>query len=229
MEAKRLRTLGGLLFVAAIAMSVVTAVPALAGENEGVCVGLDSGKIDVSDPPSVTITAPEGFLIDEYCVKAGSIHNGFGPVYVPVDPPQEEVTITYPGKDSISHYSYSLVPVAPETYELCMPDGEGGYVLEDGLSEEEFNDGLENGGVVPDEGTCPEGEEETPPPPGDEVLPDRLDKPADDVKDERLDRPAVAGETLPFTGVDPNPFLALASLMAASGATAMVISRSRRR
>ena len=71
-----------------------------------VCAGLDSGKIDTTgDPASVTVTAPDGFLINQYCVKAGSSNQGDGPVYVDVDPAQKSVVISYPGGKAVSHYS----------------------------------------------------------------------------------------------------------------------------
>ena len=97
---------GGALLVSAGAPSFATG----GGPGDQVCQGLDSGKIDVTgDQHSVTVTAPDGYLIDEYCVKAGSAQQGEGPVYVPVDPPAKTVTITYPSGKAISHYSYSLV------------------------------------------------------------------------------------------------------------------------
>src|SRR5215218_8050354 len=77
--------------------------------NEGVCDPLTSGKIDVvGSHKSITITADPGFLITGYCVKAGSIKEGDGPEYIPVDPPQESVVISYKdGVKEISHYSYT--------------------------------------------------------------------------------------------------------------------------
>ena len=78
-----------------------------------VCADLDSGKTDVGgEHTSLTVTAPEGMLIDEYCVKAGSAKQGEGPRYVTLDEPQESVTLTYQtgGKlRGISHYSLSYV------------------------------------------------------------------------------------------------------------------------
>jgi len=81
-------------------------------ENDNVCPPLDSGKIDTADGPmSVTVpnsevTPPDGALIYEYCVKAGSVNQGLGPKTVPVIPPSTSVTITYPAADKeISHYS----------------------------------------------------------------------------------------------------------------------------
>ena len=65
------------------------------------CPDLDSGKIDtVGDPATVTFTAPPGYLITSYCVKAGTTA-----VFVTVDPPASSVVIDHPDKDSVSHYS----------------------------------------------------------------------------------------------------------------------------
>jgi len=95
---------------------VLPALSAHAGPA-GVCPGLDSGKIDVSgEQTSITVTAPAGYLIDEYCVKAGSVQGGTGgPVIVAVNPPQKSVTITYPSGKAISHYSVSYVPISTPT------------------------------------------------------------------------------------------------------------------
>lgn len=108
------------LFVSMLTILVVTigvgfavVTPTTASD---VCPGLNSGKIDtVGDPVSVVVTAPTGFLISGYCVKAGSSNQGNGPVFVTVSPPQAEVTITYPGGKDISHYSVSYVPVSENT------------------------------------------------------------------------------------------------------------------
>ncbi|WP_251039168.1 hypothetical protein [Agromyces sp. ISL-38] len=69
------------------------------------CAGLDSGKIDTKgDPVTVTATAPEGQLIDGYCVKAGTVA-----YYYDVVPPQAEIEFKHPDKDSVSHWSVSYV------------------------------------------------------------------------------------------------------------------------
>jgi hypothetical protein len=114
--------LTALLAVLAMVFGVLTvAAPAGAtDENPGVCDGLDSGKIDVANGTmSVFIEAPAGQLIDQYCIKAGSIHQGLGPQYVTVDPPVQSMTITYdftdPPKD-ISHYSFSWTPAPTYDY-----------------------------------------------------------------------------------------------------------------
>ena len=104
--------------VALLSLSLAVTVPTvLAAQSAhaadgGVCAGLDSGKIDTQgDPQTVTVTAPAGKLVSGYCVKAGSVEQGNGPVYVTVDPPQPSVTFPYPGGKAISHYSASFVDV----------------------------------------------------------------------------------------------------------------------
>ncbi|KRE25898.1 hypothetical protein [Agromyces sp. Soil535] len=86
--------------------------------EEGVCDELDSGKIDVSDKvTSLEISAPDGYVITEYCVKAGSVIHGDGPQYVTVDPPTQTVVIQHESGKDISHYSFSfeLAPTTPPT------------------------------------------------------------------------------------------------------------------
>lgn len=85
---------------------------------EAVCDPLTSGKIDVEGSvKEIVIEADEGFVITEYCVKAGSINNENGPVVVAVVPPAESVTISYPGGKDISHYSFTqeLIPTPTPT------------------------------------------------------------------------------------------------------------------
>lgn len=102
-----------------VVLMLALVLPALrANAADGnVCPPGDSGKIDVpGDQLSVTVTAPAGFLISGYCVKAGSVQGGTGgPVFVVVNPPQKTVTITYPGGKAVSHYSVTYVPVTPPT------------------------------------------------------------------------------------------------------------------
>lgn len=96
-----------LLVVASLALRIGPAVA-----QQEVCPGLDSGKIDTSgDPASVTVTAPAGFLISGYCVKAGSDASGAGVEFVTVNPPQATVTISHTSGKAVSHYSYSLVEI----------------------------------------------------------------------------------------------------------------------
>jgi hypothetical protein len=160
---------GALLISSGIAlMAVPTTATAVSGSDEHpqVCLPLDSGKIDVSgNQQSVEVTAPEGMLIDQYCVKAGSINQGDGPVYVDVTPPQSSVTITYTDQDGrakdISHYSlsYTEVPVLDEaradltwTQASCENDNQPTYAV----TEEEFVDHWTQ--AVPAEGPFVAGE-----------------------------------------------------------------------
>ena len=85
---------------------VLFSAPAYATPNEGVCAGLDSGKIDTTgDPQTVTVTAPAGKVIVEYCVKAGSIKQGNGPEYVVVDPGVGTITFGHSTGKAVSHYA----------------------------------------------------------------------------------------------------------------------------
>lgn len=66
------------------------------------------GQMNDGDP-ALTVTAPEGFLIDKYCVKTGSSNQGDGPVIVEVDPPASTVTIDHPTKSGVSHFIVHLI------------------------------------------------------------------------------------------------------------------------
>lgn len=103
---------GGALALTFAGVQVATAQPS---ESEQVCPGLDSGKINTTgDPMSITIpnsdtpALPEGALISQYCVKAGSVNQGLGPEIVNFDPGEESVTFEYPvANKAISHYSFA--------------------------------------------------------------------------------------------------------------------------
>jgi hypothetical protein len=75
----------------------------------------------VGDPATVDYTAPDGFLIDAYCVKAGT-----EPIIVDVDPVAESIVIDHPNKDSVSHWQVHLVievnPAAEGTDQTCNAD-----------------------------------------------------------------------------------------------------------
>lgn len=111
MTLKKVGTTITLLVVASLGLGIG---PAMAQQE--VCPGLDSGKINTSgDPLSVTVTAPAGFLISGYCVKAGSDASDAGVEFVTVDPPQASVTISHSSGKAVSHYSYSLVEIVTPT------------------------------------------------------------------------------------------------------------------
>jgi hypothetical protein len=86
----------------------------------GVCAEGDSGKVDVyGDDATLTLTAPDGYVITSYCVKAGSEKQGDGSETYTVDPPAQEVVISHSSGKAISHYSYTLAE--GETAE-CPPE-----------------------------------------------------------------------------------------------------------
>ena len=95
-------------------LSLAVTTPAIAATiPDGVCAELDSGKTDVvGERVTVTVNAPDGFLIDSYCVKAGSAKQGEGPEYFDVDPVAVLTFGHTSGKD-VSHWSVGYVPVVP--------------------------------------------------------------------------------------------------------------------
>jgi hypothetical protein len=140
-----MRTIGALALAIGF---VILGGSALA--NEQVCPGLDSGKIDENgNKTKVTVTAPDGYLIDQYCAKAGSAKQGYGPELVTVDPPQESVTISHSSGKDLSHYSVSYVAVegepdpeptdepTPPSDEECEEEEEGDEEGEDEGEEDE--------------------------------------------------------------------------------------------
>ena len=74
-------------------------------------------------PATVPVDAPAGFLIDKYCVKAGS--GSSAAVTVLVDPPAAHVVIDHRTKNSVGHYAIHLIPAAA-TSDLPSGPGTGG-------------------------------------------------------------------------------------------------------
>lgn len=255
---KRARAFGPALFAVMLAVGAMAAPVAQAAKPTKITICHAAGLADepanwvtLSLPPNAVYgqNGASAHFNEQGTPLAGHEQDYLGPCEGDEEPPPDEFALCHANEDG----TYSLVegtaeelaeheshegdvdpdeaggcPVPEEeSFSVCIADEAGGYSLVEGLTEDELATALEGGAVLPDaEGACPS--EETNTPPGDEVLPDRLDRPADDVQDERLDRPAVRGEALPFTGVDPTPFLALAGLLAASGTSALVISRTKK-
>jgi hypothetical protein len=129
-----LRSLGATAMVAVVAGAVV-ATGAQAGSKAGsggqqitICpanAGVpdettpnDEGtpKVDVAeDLNELYVEAPNGYLIDRYCVKAGTTTE-----YVDVKPPQASIYLTASNLKDISHYSLHFIPEAREG-EWCSP------------------------------------------------------------------------------------------------------------
>ena len=118
---KKLLAAGSVLLLAAGLMALGSG-PASAGNFGQVCDGYDSGKIDVTGShKTLTVSAPEGQLIDGYCIKAGSVKQGLGPRYVAVDP-VASLTISYPAADkNISHYALSYTKATTTTPPTTTP------------------------------------------------------------------------------------------------------------
>jgi LPXTG-motif cell wall-anchored protein len=127
------------LFLASLLIGLVGASPANAADSD-TCEDIISGegwdeKVegDFNDgDPELTVTAPEGFLIDMYCVKTGSSNQGDGPVIVEVDPPAETVTIKHPTKEGVSHFIVHLIeaPSEPPTSETPTTETPGGPIVD---------------------------------------------------------------------------------------------------
>lgn len=129
---KKLKTvLGGVLVVAVVAACSETTSGPLepqftkGGIKPDLCpaygdgTGLSGGSLKINtsgDPISVTVNAPAGYLIDLYCVKAGTVAE-----FINVAPPQASVTITAPSGKAVSHYSLRFVPATTEDGEWCSP------------------------------------------------------------------------------------------------------------
>lgn len=118
----------------ALALALGTAaLPAQADQPAFICESYapnGTDKIDtVGSPKTVLVTAPEGKLIDEYCVKAGTTR-----YIVTVNPPMPSVTVDHPDKDSVSHYAVHYidvptveelqVPAKPDVLDLCGIDND---------------------------------------------------------------------------------------------------------
>ena len=106
---------------AALVASAIALTASPAGALQQVCAPLDSGKIDTPTAgATLPVAAPEGKLIDGYCVKAGSAKQGDGPQNVSVNP-VTVLLISHPSFKNISHYSLSYVDIEP-TPTTTVPD-----------------------------------------------------------------------------------------------------------
>ncbi len=101
----------------AITALVLGSMASFAGAQEKVCPDLDTGHIDGGDATSLPITAPEGKVIVQVCVKAGSVQQDEGPEFKSFDPGVTETTISLSTGKEISHYSvqYADAPGTPGT------------------------------------------------------------------------------------------------------------------
>lgn len=114
----------GLMVPSAAAFAAPVAVAPVATTGDATCP--KDGKVDVEgDHKTLVVTAPDGYLITGYCVKAGSAQQGLGPEFVEVDPPATQVTISHSSGKDISHYTLETVKAEP-TPEPSVPGEEPG-------------------------------------------------------------------------------------------------------
>ncbi len=116
-----------LLFVLTVGLVAALATIGAAGTvgaQEQVCPGLDTGQIDPSgEPTSLVITAPEGKVIVQVCVKAGSVNQGDGPEITNFNPGVTETTISHSSGKGISHYSVKYADAPPPPNGTAPPNG----------------------------------------------------------------------------------------------------------
>ncbi|WP_460886144.1 hypothetical protein [Promicromonospora xylanilytica] len=104
----------GLMATPAAAFAAPIAAAPVASTPSGDATCPKEGKVDVGgEQETLVVTAPEGFLITGYCVKAGSVEQGLGPENVVVDPPATQVTIEHSSGKAISHYTLITVKAEP--------------------------------------------------------------------------------------------------------------------
>ena len=114
------KLIAALVVLASCAVVLTVGVAPAISSGSLACPAGTSGKIDVSgDDTTLTITAPDGYVITGYCVKAGSAKQGNGPESYVVDPPVTSVVISHSSGKGISHYSYTL---EESDEEQCPPE-----------------------------------------------------------------------------------------------------------
>ncbi|MDN4476293.1 hypothetical protein QQX09_10540 [Demequina sp. SYSU T00192] len=121
----RLRELA--VAAAVTALAIIGVVPAaqadpVNGASELCPNGVDGweSKVDFTGdgPDTYLYTAPEGYVVVDTCVKAGTTT-----YYESFDPGVAQVTLDHPDKDSISHYAVRLEEVVPAPEpEVVTPD-----------------------------------------------------------------------------------------------------------
>jgi hypothetical protein len=95
------------------ALATIGATGTVGAGVDQVCPDLDTGHIDGNNQTSITITAPEGKVIVQVCVKAGSAQQGDGPEITNFNPGVTETTISHSSGKEISHYSVKFADAPP--------------------------------------------------------------------------------------------------------------------
>jgi hypothetical protein len=103
------------LTVGLVAALATFGAAGIVGAQEQVCPDLDTGHLSAGNQTSVTITAPEGKVIVQVCVKAGSAQQGDGPEFTNFNPGVTQTTISHTSGKEISHYSVKFADAPPPT------------------------------------------------------------------------------------------------------------------
>lgn len=98
-----------------------------AQEAEPVCPAWDGdgpwvGHFDGGGETEITFTAPDGWVVTDICVKAGSANQGDGPEFIHYDPPQQSVTFSHTSGKQISHWSAIKVQGTVTTTSTTVPE-----------------------------------------------------------------------------------------------------------
>jgi hypothetical protein len=97
------------------ALATIGATGTVGAGVDQVCPDLDTGKLPGNNQTSITITAPEGKVIVQVCVKAGSTQQGDGPEITNFNPGVTQTTISHTSGKEISHYSVKFADAPPPT------------------------------------------------------------------------------------------------------------------
>ena len=149
----------GLMGLGAVVQPTAGGSPvAVAANVDGVCQPSDEHRFPTATTASLTVTAPAGFEITGYCVKAGSVNNGDGPEVTTLTTPTSSVTISHSSGKDISHYVIYVAPVPPPadvpapTVEpvLTSPtcDVAGSFVAPESTDALEYSTTTENGVIT---------------------------------------------------------------------------------
>jgi hypothetical protein len=112
--------------IAIVTLATVGAIgtAGIVGAQEATCPPLDTGHLtDANDQTSVTITAPEGQVIVQVCLKAGSAEQGLGPEFFNFDPGVTTITLSHSSGKEISHYSVDFADAPPPPPNGPPPNG----------------------------------------------------------------------------------------------------------
>jgi hypothetical protein len=101
--------------IAIATLATIGAAGAVGAGVEQVCPDLDTGHLSANNQTSFTFTAPQGQVIVQICVKAGSAQQGDGPEFIDFDPGVTQATFSHSSGKEISHFSAKFADAPPPT------------------------------------------------------------------------------------------------------------------